>query len=1763
VASTAILLVDIIGSKELAAQPGGHSTIQNLCQDMQTFLDTKFKALAHDQDFTITLEPAKGDDIRYRLEGNSLRVIADLSLSAVIAAFDSSPSGKRFRYVIYKVEADKTYQPLIGAFDELTKTPEGKQHHIAVERSIQSALSAPTVIEWLKGAAHLVHILPFKGESATGVHVDLYCTVLKPVPNSFSINEYPGRETIANAYLNPEHKAEDVHKKNGKHLTTLPYVGLNCVRLERHEYFGGRDYEIDELVGRVRRGQRFLVIYGISGVGKSSLLAAGLLGRLNYKDAIPAASRHWEYLFVRPKDEPLEQLASKIIDKYGSLFLYDSDHLAQQLKKSPTAFQDIAATILADKPDSAELVVAVDQMEELFTRADTEQKKSEAAAFLQMLVRASENLPVRVLGTIRDDYFRELSRHDFLIEQLNKEGIYCLKPLDSTGLYQAILKPLEHANWSIEQGLAQRIVEDAGMNPGALPMVALCMERLQSMARERGTPHINRGDYDALGGLQGVIRVLVHEVYEEIGGEAREDLFHRLFFHLVQLDNGKEVRRQISRSALRDEPMLEKLVDELINKRLLTGGEENAIEISHDRLFEIWDLLRNWIEKNRELLKQLREVEERWAKCMAVLESKIDGEKIKDDIDKEIVAERWLLDDKDRIKELRLLLDAHNAYIPNREKIDHFLKGSEELIERINLAKTIQSGMASEISNLLKKNIKLEPADKRSGRIDPVFYAAITGDDKIDPSREASKRRPSKRDYREIAGSILNSENIRSTTKETYTPLHLAAISGQREVARKILHLGVSPDIETREGGTPLMFALAYDPGDEMTSLLLAYGANPKHLSNLKWRPLLAAAFGGKLKYLRELRAFDEDIISPEDEGWSALTLAAQGGYEELAQYLINQGADVEAKTKHGYTPLLISAVRGHSGVLEVLLKHTNAREVGPDRISALMLAAENGHAEATSKLAHVSNLDAQDAQDRTALMRVIISDNLNVEKKFEICKILLEAGADVSVLDNSGQTAVNYAKQRDYTTLADWLRSQLPQTWHLDAGDQRRQEIRGRLNNSIAWPVSPYINAGWVDVSESEAVDVLCRVTEIELAADKAPVALVQTIRRLRSAGLACLPNWRIYEALVEARAQNALALLTFLTNGDELEILATGQDLIGRLFEKKAVVLESTQAIEDYARLFCAYVHYRRGPGRLIEFPEQLSWDDESDRSDALPLAISGLQIEPDATNKQIIVRGTFLLDQDLIKGRMIIPSSVDGEALSLRRFRGRHSIDETEKIAGPLPIRNETPWNVLRMVGARIEDERTSSGNTIFEAVQQGDLAVVERLIAEGRINKGVFAGQELLITAIEFERPQVAWRLLEAGVDVDERSYNGRTALHCAALKGDEESVRLLLTSSSPANINPHDDEGQTPLMLAVAAGHVGVVKLLLDNGGHLEREDNQGKTALFFAVEAGNEEIVNLLIPKCKVQQKSDNGDTLLSVCVDSKSEKRSIIFNTLIAAGAAPADLKYIPSSLLPPDEVTSKVIDRAIEHYRDDQINFAWPRLPKLHEDWRLMPKTEAAAIASRFDEWQVAAEAERLFNKSLILEVRSVDLPFYQDWKLVEMLLQHVYQHRTTVLSFLMAKSEEGYSMRDEAEKIVLLGGTSVPIHELNGRLPIKLENDFATLAYLRFFCSYVWGEEGGFWIIDDSGVLPWTTNADNDTRALVDKVIKLPRLLESEEQGRMLTATILYARHIFEARFMIAPTGMIEMLEDDPLTPKDLPLLPDERHGIHRIVKSAHVQ
>ena len=116
--------------------------------------------------------------------------------------------------------------------------------------------------------------------------------------------------------------------------------------------------------------------------------------------------------------------------------------------------------------------------------------------------------------------------------------------------------------------------------------------------------------------------------------------------------------------------------------------------------------------------------------------------------------------------------------------------------------------------------------------------------------------------------------------------------------------------------------------------------------------------------------------------------------------------------------------------------------------------------------------------------------------------------------------------------------------------------------------------------------------------------------------------------------------------------------------------------------------------------------------------------------------------------------------------------------------------------------------------------------------------------------------------------------------------------------------------------------------------------------------------------------------------------------------------------------------------------------------------------------------------------------------------------------------------------------LNGTSPPLHEVNAKAPLRL-NAENVLDYLRFFCFFVQGEEGPFYVVESADD-PWIPQMAR-TPAVVKglEAVTAAELKDADDQGRFrCSAVIYYSNAIFKAEMQVAPSGMIEMLSDDPI-------------------------
>ena len=106
-------------------------------------------------------------------------------------------------------------------------------------------------------------------------------------------------------------------------------------------------------------------------------------------------------------------------------------------------------------------------------------------------------------------------------------------------------------------------------------------------------------------------------------------------------------------------------------------------------------------------------------------------------------------------------------------------------------------------------------------------------------------------------------------------------------------------------------------------------------------------------------------------------------------------------------------------------------------------------------------------------------------------------------------------------------------------------------------------------------------------------------------------------------------------------------------------------------------------------------------------------------------------------------------------------------------------------------------------------------------------------------------EIAWVLLEAGVQKDERDEGGRTPLMYAAEAGSLEIVRLLLKAGADTDLTDLFDD--TALICAARRGHVEVAQLLLEAGADKDWCNQHRYTALIYAAEKGHSQIVQALL----------------------------------------------------------------------------------------------------------------------------------------------------------------------------------------------------------------------------------------------------------------------------------------------------------------------------
>jgi len=187
---------------------------------------------------------------------------------------------------------------------------------------------------------------------------------------------------------------------------------------------------------------------------------------------------------------------------------------------------------------------------------------------------------------------------------------------------------------------------------------------------------------------------------------------------------------------------------------------------------------------------------------------------------------------------------------------------------------------------------------------------------------------------------------------------------------------------------------------------------------------LLAAAHRGDLAALDRLLAAGTDLRTRDEQGRSAVHVAAFARRHEALRRLARAGADLGALENDRYDAVTIAAVADDEGTLRVLLELGASAKLVTSRYdgTALIAAAHLGHdgvvrqlIRAGAPLDHVNNLHW------TAVIEAVVLGDGGPRHQATL-RALLDAGASVALTDRSGRTPLELARSRGYAEMAALL---------------------------------------------------------------------------------------------------------------------------------------------------------------------------------------------------------------------------------------------------------------------------------------------------------------------------------------------------------------------------------------------------------------------------------------------------------------------------------------------------------------------------------------------------------------------------------------------------------------------------------------------------------------------------------------------------------------------------------------------------------------------
>ncbi|KAL1254989.1 hypothetical protein QQF64_013050, partial [Cirrhinus molitorella] len=700
--------------------------------------------------------------------------------------------------------------------------------------------------------------------------------------------------------------------------------------------------------------------------------------------------------------------------------------------------------------------------------------------------------------------------------------------------------------------------------------------------------------------------------------------------------------------------------------------------------------------------------------------------------------------------------------------------------------------------------------------------------------------------------------------------LHAAAKRGHAAVVKALLQKGAHVDATAKNGQTALHIAVE-NCKPQVVQMLLGFGAHVQlRGGKAQETPLhIAARVKEGERAAEMLLKSGADVNAEQENGETAMHVAARHGALQMIRALIQDGGDVTWKSKIGESPLHVAVRHCHAHVLEEILNSLTNERSRQEAERCVREGNQNG--ETPLHLAAELGKDAVHQPDEDTC----------------IIKILMEHHADVTaVTRQSGETALHYSARVGNTAALQEMISNVPSNQLQTAINKHAKNGRSPLLLAAEQGHTEVVkillqNNARVDVFDEEGkaaihlaaeqghqdiVDVLLAhkafvnaktklgLTPLHLSAQSGSARLVRLLVEAHQASVDAL-SLRKQTPLHLAAISGQLDVCSSLLN---LKADITATDIRGqtplhlaaendhsevvKLFLRHRPVLATLANMEGAT---CTHIAAAKGSVAVIKelllFNRgAVTLNNKANGWCPLHLAAAGGHTE---VVKVLLEAGASVTEEDAEGMTAIHLAAKNGHTHILEVLKGSVSLKIQSSKTGLTALHVAACFGqvdfvreILTKVPATIRSEfPTNSGSSSGK-----DDVKRQQPLAE--------SGYTPLHLAAQSGHENVVRLLLNSpGVQADaETNIQGSSPLHLAAQSGHTAVVGLLL-SRSGSLLHLTDKRGCTCLHLAAAHGHVAMVRVLLGQGAEINHTDTSGWTPLHYAAKAGCLEVVSFLV----------------------------------------------------------------------------------------------------------------------------------------------------------------------------------------------------------------------------------------------------------------------------------------------------------------------------